>query len=314
MSEPRGAAEQDGPVEPVESPGAAGRTSPPTARVVAVLEFLSRHEKERFGVSELARRVGLSKPTCLGIVATLVESGYLLRDDRDKTYRLGPSLIPLGRAARMSLRADPAGGDVLTGLWEAFGHPVSLSGVVGDRVTVLDVAVDPGRPAMVKVGDSYPFTPPIGLMYVLWDRTGRLERWLARDRIRADGDRLARVIEACRADGYLVELLTPAGQQLYRLMAGVPGDIPAELRALLGEVVAGIGDRVHLRGEADGDGAQNVSVISAPVYDGDGAQAMVASLYVSAELDERGIADRAAALIAAADRITVRIGGRKPRH
>ncbi|CAM3860019.1 IclR family transcriptional regulator [Tsukamurella ocularis] len=303
------------PVDPVEPGGAAGRTSPPTARVVAVLDFLSRHERERFGVSELARRVGLSKPTCLGIAATLVESGYLIRDDRDKTYRLGPALIPLGRAARTSLRADPAGGDVLAGLWEAYGHPVSLSGVVGDRVTVLDVAVDPGRPAMVKVGDSYPFTPPIGLMYVLWDRTGRLERWLARDRVRADGDRLARVIETCRADGYLVELLTPAGQQLYRLMAGVPGDIPAELRALLGEVVAGIGDRVHLRGDGDSAGSpQNVSVISAPVYDGDGAQAMVASLYVSAELDEPGIAERAAALIAAADRITVRIGGRKPRR
>ncbi|BDH59109.1 hypothetical protein MTP03_40480 [Tsukamurella sp. PLM1] len=138
------------------------RTSPPTERVVAVLEFLSRHERERFGISELARRVGLSKPTCLGIAATLVESGYLIRDDRDKTYRLGPALIPLGRAARTSLRADPAGGDILAGLWEAFGHPVSLSGVVGDRVTVLDVAVDPGRPAMVKVGDSYPFTPRSG--------------------------------------------------------------------------------------------------------------------------------------------------------
>ncbi|MET9325579.1 helix-turn-helix domain-containing protein [Tsukamurella sp. NPDC003166] len=301
--------------EPVESAerGAAGRTSPPTERVVAVLEFLSRHERERFGISELARRVGLSKPTCLGIATTLVETGYLLRDERDKNYRLGPALIPLGRAARTSLRADPAGGDILAGLWEAFGHPVSLSGVVGDRVTVLDVAVDPGRPAMVKVGDSYPFTPPIGLMYVLWDRTGRLERWLARDRIRADGDRLARVIEACRVDGYLVELLTPAGQQLYRLMAGVPGDIPAELRALLGEVVAGIGDRVHLRGEADAPGERrNVSVISAPVYDADGAQAMVASLYVSDELDERAIDERASALIAAADRVTVRIGGHKP--
>ncbi|KXO90070.1 ArsR family transcriptional regulator [Tsukamurella pulmonis] len=294
-------------------PAAAGRTSPPTARVVAVLEFLSRHERERFGISELARRVGLSKPTCLGIVATLVESGYLLRDDRDKTYRLGPALIPLGRAARTSLREDPAGGDILAGLWEAFGHPASLSGVVGDRVTVLDVAVDPHRPAMVKVGDGYPFTPPIGLMYVLWDRTGRLERWLARDRVRADGDRLARVIETCRADGYLVELLTPAGQQLHRLMAGVPGDIPAELRAVLGEVVAGIGDRVHLRGDAAEPGeSQNVSVISAPVFDGDGAQAMVASLYVSAELTEREIAERATSLIAAADRITVRIGGVKP--
>jgi DNA-binding IclR family transcriptional regulator len=303
------------PVESVEPSGAAGRISPPTERVVAVLGFLARHEQERFGLSELARRVGLSKPTCLGIVSTLVESGYLLRDDRDKTYRLGPALIPLGRAARSSLRRDPAGGDILTGLWEAFGHPVSLSGVVGDRVTVLDVAVDPGRPAMVKVGDSYPFTPPIGLMYVLWDRTGRLERWLARDRVRADGDRLARVIETCRADGYLVELLTPAGQQLYRLMAGVPGDIPAELRALLGEVVAGIGDRVHLRSEAGAAGeSQNVSVISAPVFDADGAQAMVASLYVSAELAEREIAERAVALIAAADRITVRIGGHRPRR
>ncbi|BDH59108.1 hypothetical protein MTP03_40470 [Tsukamurella sp. PLM1] len=100
---------------------------------------------------------------------------------------------------------------------------------------------------------------------------------------------------------------------MYRLMAGVPGDIPAELRALLGEVVAGIGDRVHLRGETDEPGAtRNVSVISAPVYDGDGAQAMVASLYVSAELDEAGIAERAAALIAAADRVTVRIGVASP--
>lgn len=285
-----------------------GRTSPPAERVVAVLEFLARHETERFGLSELARRVGLSKPTCLGIVTTLVDSGYLLRDERDKSYRLGPGLIPLGRAARKSLRADPAGGDILAGLWSMFGHPVSLSGVVGDRVTVLDVAVDPDRPAIVRVGDSYPFTPPIGLMYVLWDRTGRLEAWLSRDVSRPDGDRLARVIETCRADGYLVELLTPAGQQLYRLMAGVPGDIPAELRAVLGEVVAGIGDRVYLRGESE-PGEHTVSVISAPVYDGEGAQAMVASLYVSADLDEAGIAERAAALTAAADRITARIGG-----
>ncbi|WP_019202195.1 helix-turn-helix domain-containing protein [Tsukamurella sp. 1534] len=293
--------------------GAGGRTSPPAARVVAVLDFLSAHDTERFGLSELARRVGLSKPTCLGIATTLVESGYLLRDDRDKTYRLGPALIPVGRAARRSLRADPAGGDVLTGLWEAFGHPVSLSGVVGDRVTVLDVAVDPRQPPMVKVGDGYPFTPPVGLMYVLWDRTGRLERWMSHDTGRDDGDRLARVIEACRADGYLVELLTPAGQQLHRLMAGVPGDIPAELRAVLGEVVAGIGDRVHLRDEAAPSGeGRNVSVISAPVYDADGAQAMVASLYVSDVLDEAGIAARASALVAAADRITVRIGGRNP--
>ena len=47
-----------------------GRASPPTARVVAVLDFLAGHPQEQFGLSELARRLDLSKPTCLGIVTT----------------------------------------------------------------------------------------------------------------------------------------------------------------------------------------------------------------------------------------------------
>ncbi len=62
------------------TPGSAGRASPPTARVVAILDFLARHPHDRFGVSELARRLGLSKPTCLGIVTTLTASDYLVRD------------------------------------------------------------------------------------------------------------------------------------------------------------------------------------------------------------------------------------------
>ena len=63
------------------------RTSPPTQRVVAVLDFLAQHPHDRFGLSELARRLDLSKPTCLGIVSTLTEFGYLVRDAQDKTYR-----------------------------------------------------------------------------------------------------------------------------------------------------------------------------------------------------------------------------------
>ncbi|MET0454210.1 MAG: helix-turn-helix domain-containing protein, partial [Mycobacterium sp.] len=46
----------------------ADRASPPTARVVAILEFLAENPHDRFGLSELARRVDLSKPTCLGIL------------------------------------------------------------------------------------------------------------------------------------------------------------------------------------------------------------------------------------------------------
>src|ERR1700754_2565215 len=86
----------------------SGRASPPTKRVVAVLDFLAGHPHDRFGVSELARRLGLSKPTCLGIVTALTESDYLVRDSQDKTYRLGPALIALGHSAQESLRVGPA--------------------------------------------------------------------------------------------------------------------------------------------------------------------------------------------------------------
>ncbi len=37
------------------------RASPPTERVVSILDFLARHPHDRFGLSELARRVELSK-------------------------------------------------------------------------------------------------------------------------------------------------------------------------------------------------------------------------------------------------------------
>ncbi len=59
------------------SDGSVSRSSPPTQRVVAILDFLAKHPQDRFGLSELARRLDLAKPTCLGIVTTLTQSGYL---------------------------------------------------------------------------------------------------------------------------------------------------------------------------------------------------------------------------------------------
>src|SRR5690349_23879600 len=107
----------------------SGRASPPTERVIAILDFLAAHPHDRFGVSELARRLGLSKPTCLGIVTTLTEAGYLVRDSRDKTYRLGPSLITLGHKAQESMRVSPAAREELRRLSARFGVTAALSGV-----------------------------------------------------------------------------------------------------------------------------------------------------------------------------------------
>jgi DNA-binding IclR family transcriptional regulator len=146
-----------------------GRASPPTARVVAVLDFLASHPQEQFGLSELARRLDLSKPTCLGIVTTLADAGYLVRDAAEKTYRLGPRLITLGHTAQESMRISPAARAELRRLSEAFNATAALSAVVDDRITLLELVAPHGSPEPVQVGQSYPFAPPVGLMFVLWD-------------------------------------------------------------------------------------------------------------------------------------------------
>lgn len=290
------------------------RASPPTDRVVQILDFLATRPAQRYGVSELARRVGLSKPTCLGIVTSLTEAGYLVRDPADKTYRLGPSLITLGHRAQESMRVSPAAREHLRRLSARYDAPAALSAVVDDRITLLDLVAPPGARPGVEVGQSYPFAPPVGLMFVLWDDAAEQD-WLRRQPtipLRTDTARLKRVVASCRADGYLVERQTPGGRRLYALMAGMPTELPDELRALLGELVSDIGERVYLRGEGSVRAKHDISVISAPVFDHYRRQVMVVSMHVGRALTDSEIRERARAVVLTADAVTAQLGGMRP--
>lgn len=294
-------------------PAPPGRSSPPTDRVVGILDFLAGRPDERFGVSELARRVGVTKPTCLGIVTSLTEAGYLVRDPADKTYRLGPSLITLGHKAQESMRVSPAAREQLRRLSSRFDATAALSAVVDDRITLLDLVAPTGARPGVEVGQSYPFAPPVGLMFVLWDDEAE-RNWLAMAPtipLRTDMERLDRVIASCRADGYLVERLTPGGRRLYSLMAGMPTNLPDELRALLGELVSDIGERVYLRDGSPTRRRHDISVVSAPVFDHYKRQVMVASMHIGKPLTDNEISERARAVVETADAVTAQLGGAK---
>lgn len=299
-----------------EPEAGSARRSPPTERVVQVLDHLVAHPGSRFGLSELARELDLSKPTCLGILTALVDAGYLMRDPVGKTYGLGPALIVAGRAAQRGFAVGPVAHKHLADLSVRFDAACTASAVVGDRIAVLDVVGPRGATAAARVGEVYPFAPPVGLMYVLWDTDERLDRWLRREPtlpVQLDRPHLQRVVDECRRTGYLVESLTRGGRRLYTLMAGVVAhDLAPELRELLGELVSSPGERVLLPSAMPAAQVHAVNVIAAPAYDPDGHQSLVLALHVEGEIEAEEIARRGEALVAAADAITAELGGRRP--
>ncbi|HEX4700640.1 MAG TPA: helix-turn-helix domain-containing protein [Pseudonocardiaceae bacterium] len=292
------------------------RRSPPTERVVAVLDFLVAREGERFGLSQLARGVGLSKPTCLGIVAALSSGGYLVHDPVTKVYGLGPALIAAGRVAQNDFAAAALARRHLAELSTRYDTVCTASALVGEQILVLERNGPTRAAGAVKVGQTYPFAPPVGLMYVLWGGDRALDDWLARPPTlptRTDRAHLRRVVGECHERGYLVESLTPAGMRLHSLMAGVAAyDLPAEVRDLVGEVVSSLGERVYLDADLTARRKHPVSLIAAPTFDVDGNQELVLTLYVGDAITAAEIARRGRALVAAADAVTVEVSGQRP--
>ncbi|MBH0776428.1 helix-turn-helix domain-containing protein [Nocardia bovistercoris] len=288
------------------------RRSAPTARVVQILDFLVEQRGKRFGLSELARELDLAKPTCLGILTELTAAGYLIRDPANLTYGLGPALIAAGRVAQDSVAISAIARVELERLSERYRTTCTASALLGERIAVLEST----GPGMVKVGASYTFAPPVGLMYVLWDTDAAFDAWLATPPtvpLNQDETRLRRIVADCRERGYLVESLTAAGRRLYAVLAGVAArDIPDELRELVGELVSSLGERVYLGSDLRPRKEHPVSLLAAPTYDADGRQNMVLTMYVGRSITGAEIERRGRALAAAADAVTAASGGRHP--
>jgi DNA-binding IclR family transcriptional regulator len=284
------------------------RPSPPTERVLDVVDFLVGHPAERFGLSEIARTLGISKPTCLGIVNTLTARGYLVRDPDDLTYGLGPALIAAGRAAQDSYAVARVARPHLQALSERYATTSTASAVVGDQIMVLERSGR--RRGTVRVGQPYPFAPPVGLMYALWDQRA-LTAWLSRrptGPVHLDKPRLLRLVRECRQRGYLVESLSTAGLRLHSLIAGLTAyDLPPRVQDLIGDMASSLGERVYLDIDMAPRRRLPVSLIAAPTYDADGRQELVLTLYVGESVTGTEVARRAAALTAAAEAVTAQV-------
>jgi DNA-binding IclR family transcriptional regulator len=112
--------------------------APSVKKAFAILSAISS-SKEGLGVSELARGLNMAKSTVHGMTAALEEVGAVMRDPRSKKYKLGFTLLEIGRSAYSQIDLETSARPIMEDLMEKTQTSVFLGILNWDHVTVLDI-------------------------------------------------------------------------------------------------------------------------------------------------------------------------------
>lgn len=125
--------------QPTKDPG----FSQSVERGLAILSAFTP-DRPALGISELARKLALTRSTTHRYVATLATLGYLQQDDSTRKYRLGPRVLDLGFSMLGSLELREIAAPHLRWLTDATGHTSNLA--IRDDTDVILIDRVRGRP------------------------------------------------------------------------------------------------------------------------------------------------------------------------
>lgn len=110
---------------------------PAIVSAMKILRELSQRGDDGVSAADLVRATGLSKSSMHNLLGTLVAEGLVGRDERSRTYSLGPALIALGAAASGQVRLL----DVATEKLAPLATNFELTFAIGKTVGVTEVVV-----------------------------------------------------------------------------------------------------------------------------------------------------------------------------
>lgn len=137
-------------------------------RAIAILRSFER--RDEWSLSELVQHLDLNKSTAHGILATLVEHRFLLRDPVTLRYRLGPALIRLGHLAHEQIDVRRVARPYMEALVAETRKSVLLGTFHDDRIIIID-KVDPVGTLHVSaaIGQQIPFSAgSFGRVFLAW--------------------------------------------------------------------------------------------------------------------------------------------------
>jgi DNA-binding IclR family transcriptional regulator len=242
-------------------------------------------------LSELARHLAVTPATCHPMLASLTSLGWLIRHPTRRTYRLGPALVAVGRAAGRGLGVLDLARPVMTRLRDETGL-TCFAMTPGERhVAIAEVVRAAGPQAhRLSVGAQAPITPPLGIGYVPWADEQTVRRWLDGASDPVARERMARAVDNARRRGFAIELVTDVETRLGETLGELDehlegldtlgaGASAARLRTLLEEIAAEIEPSDDGQIDAlEPDREYRVGAISAPVHAADGDLTLILSL------------------------------------
>jgi DNA-binding IclR family transcriptional regulator len=261
----------------LEEPAEAGQdSSPPTRRVVAVVELLASRPDSRLALADICRDLGISRSTGHAILHTLCACGWVIRDPHSGRYSVGPAM------ARIWRQATPLRGlrEPLQQCAAAIGMPMCVSEVRDSSIVVVDAAaVGPAQPP-VPAGVRLPFIAPFGREFVAWAPRADRTAWVdaagpVNDVFRA---RINKVLTEIRERGYGIERLSDPLLRVYTALQALDDGVQRDpISARLAAALADLTVVDVLPGEFAEAESCALATISAPVFDTTGRVVMSVS-------------------------------------
>lgn len=135
-----------------EKKSGGGYSAPILYKAFAVIEEISNFQSQ-LGVSDIARRLNISKSTVHGIIQTLLDLEVIRQDPLTKKMRLGPTLIQLGNRAMNGIDLRMSVRPYMEDLCAEFKETIFLGVFDEQKITIIEKA---DSPAELKI------TAPVG--------------------------------------------------------------------------------------------------------------------------------------------------------
>ena len=244
-------------------------SSPPTRRVVDIIEYLGERRGIPTRLSDIVHALGLNQATAHTILKELTETGWVTRDPANKTFSVGGALARLARqiddapSVMHSAHAAAAAAAATT------GYAASVSERAGDQLVITMFVAGNNDHWSATAGDRLPFAAPFGPAYAAWEPPEERHAWVQRSGVtsRAFEAQLVTQLDDIRDRGFSVERLSPEMASAIPIMTKIQAETLSDsMRDHLGEVLLEMTGTPSTSTSAGSRHGHYVGAIAAPIF------------------------------------------------